>query len=209
MKFATRILGSVSALVALTATQGCDVALGIAAAPLIIGGEAIVDTVAVQSSIVQPVAVIDQSGTVLAGPADPTMKPESTMRLAGTAIRCSGTSSDSSTFPVRCNNGWRTSVVAEARGPGLYDAVNRVGSEVAFSFDHSGDKGTICAGKYIEPAAEKGPFQISCTDFRTEWADFNKTEKVAVEVGRRTGVVAIGTPASGRARIDIWIGPVS
>jgi hypothetical protein len=209
MKTAKRILSSVSALVALTATQGCDVAVGVAAAPFIIGGEAIFDTAFVQASIVQPVAVIDQSGKVLAGPTDANTKPERTMRLAGAVIRCSGTASGPNTFPVSCSNGWRTNVIAKARGAGAYGAVNRVGSKIAFSFDHGGKKGTNCAGKFIEPAEEKGPFQITCSDFRTEWADFNQTQKVAVEVGRRTGVVAISKPASGRAQINIWIGPVS
>lgn len=192
-------------LLGLSALQGCELAL----APIVIGGEAIVDTVVVQSSIVQPVAVIEASGKALAGPSGPSQKPESTLQLTGSAISCSGRSTGSETFSLRCNNGWKTDVKAAGRGPGIYDAVNRVGHQIRFSFNEGKQISTSCSGNYIAPADEEGPFLIKCTDYKEEWADFNKTKRVNVGTGSRTGAVAITQNASGSKQINIWLGPAT
>jgi hypothetical protein len=183
--------------------------VGLVVAPFAIGGEAIVDTVVVQSSIIQPVAVIDASGKVLAGPADPSKKPESTLRLSGSTISCSGRSTGPEKFSLRCNNGWKTTVMTAARGPGVFDAVNRVGHAVHFSFTKSKHASTSCSGNYIAPADEEGPFLIKCTDFKEEWANFKKTKRTNVATGSRTGAVAVTKTASGTKQINIWFGPAS
>lgn len=209
MAIRNRILGLVSALATLSVVQGCDVAATVVAAPFIIGADAIVDTVAVRSAIVQPVEVLDRSGNILAGPTGADTPPKHRMQFTGATISCSGASTSPGTFALRCDNGWRTNVTAKARGTGAFDALNRVGSDIAFAFDRGRETGTVCRGAFIAPAPDKGPFQIACSDFRTEWADFNQTRKTQVKTGTRSGVVAISRSASGRAQINIWIGHLS
>lgn len=193
----------------MAALSGCDVAVGVVAAPLIIGVDTVADRATVGSSIVQPVAVVDASGKRLAGPTDPSEEPKATFRVSRSTLRCSGTSIGSGLFSVRCSNGWTTTAKTADRGTGAYGAVRRVGRTIRFTFSRGAGLQTSCGANYLGPVGADGPFLINCGDYKDEWADFNKTKKTSVSTGNRSGVVSVVTPDAGPERIDIWIGPPS
>ena len=181
---------------------GCELILLPLAPPVLL-----IDAAVTSSSITQPISVVASNGSPLAGPKDPTQKPEGVFAVSSGTLTCKGDLQSSPNLkksvniPVRCSNGLTGVVVIENNE--LYEG--SVGHRMKLSVGVGGTPTTGCAANFYISGQFEGPFQAKCYDIEVEWTDFRKTRTEELHLRPRSGAASVTATSSGSYQATVWI----
>ncbi|AXI47657.1 hypothetical protein C1J03_17580 [Sulfitobacter sp. SK012] len=153
------------------------------------------------AEITQPVAVVSNSGKVLASPPQTSVPAKSRFTTTGRAVRCSGTSSRSDHIPVSCSNGMIGEVTM------VNDIFIQPYISFLLSVDDEQSEKIFCRGSYRRDGETQGPFLVSCFH---EW-DIKARRHPSGNMEQRgkgtemEAAVTTRKEASGDLSVTVWV----